>query len=215
MKYLKGLLLPALLALAPSATAAKSKVIVETTPFDNELVNLLYFDDSSVSLVQELDSLKIYRSTDAGKVWKEEKKLRGAYSIVKNPYDNNVAIVLGETTHHITYDQGESWQDFDTKYPLTFSGPPVSWHSQDNKKVMVHEVEDCFLAPCLGTTYYTEDGFQSKPKVLIEERRMCQWAKGSERFLEGEKKHDSRVLCITKGRYSDRSKDFRLLISDE
>jgi len=44
---------------------------------------------------------------------------------------------------------------------------------------------------------------------------MCQWAKSSERFLEDENKHDSRVLCITRGKYSDRSKDFRLLMSDE
>jgi hypothetical protein len=214
MKYLKGLL-PALLALAPSPTAAKSDPIVETTEFSNSLVNLVYFDDSSVALVQELDSNKIYRSNDAGKAWKEAKELKGSFGIIKNPYDNNVAIVLGDTEHHITYDQGESWKAFNTEFPATFVGPPISWHSQDNKKIMFHEVEDCFLAPCLGTTYYTVDGFESKPKTLIEERRMCQWAKGSERFLEGEEKHDSRVLCITKGRYSDRSKDFRLLVSDE
>jgi len=214
MKYLKGLL-PALLALGPSPATAKSDPIVETTEFKNELVNLLYFDDSSVALVQELDTGHIYRSNDAGKAWKLNKELEGGLGIIKNPYDNNVAIVLGDTKHYITYDQGEKWTSFETEFPATYTGPPISWHSQNNKKIMVHEVEDCFLAPCLGTTYYTEDGFKSKPKVLTEERRMCQWAKGSERFLEGEKKHDSRVLCITKGKYSDRSKDFRLLVSDE
>jgi len=64
-------------------------------------------------------------------------------------------------------------------------------------------------------TYYTTDGFKSEPKVLVDDRRMCQWAKGAERFLEGKDKHDDRILCITRGKYSDRSKDFRLLISDE
>jgi hypothetical protein len=44
---------------------------------------------------------------------------------------------------------------------------------------------------------------------------MCQWAKGAERFLEGQDKHNDRILCITRGKYSDRSKDFRLLISDK
>lgn len=44
---------------------------------------------------------------------------------------------------------------------------------------------------------------------------MCQWAKGSERILEGKDKHDDRILCILKGKYSDRSKDFRLLKSDK
>jgi photosystem II stability/assembly factor-like uncharacterized protein len=214
MKSLKGLLLPALLALAPSATAAKDAPSVETTSFSNELVNLQYFDDSTVALVQELGSGKIYRSPDAGKAWKELKDLKRGLGIVKNPYDNKVALVLGEDKHWITYDQGETWQDFTTKYSPSPNGP-VSWHSQDNKKILINEIEDCLFTPCLGVTYYTTDGFKTKPKTLIEDRRMCQWAKGSERFLEGQEKHDDRILCILRGRYSDRSKDFRLMISDE
>jgi len=44
---------------------------------------------------------------------------------------------------------------------------------------------------------------------------MCLWAKSSDRFLMDEDKHDDRILCITRGKYSDRSKDNRLLISDD
>jgi hypothetical protein len=44
---------------------------------------------------------------------------------------------------------------------------------------------------------------------------MCLWAKSSERFLIDQDKHDDRILCITRGKYSDRSKDNRLLISDD
>jgi hypothetical protein len=46
---------------------------------------------------------------------------------------------------------------------------------------------------------------------------MCLWAKGDERFLyENDKseKYEDRVLCITTGKFGDRQKDFRLLISD-
>lgn len=64
-------------------------------------------------------------------------------------------------------------------------------------------------------TYYTTDGFKTQPKKLIDDRLMCQWAKASERFLQGIDKHDDRILCITRGKYSDRSKDFRLMVSDE
>jgi hypothetical protein len=213
MKYIKGLLLPALLALAPSAIA-KNAPLVEESTFSNELVNLQYFDDSTVVLVQELGTGKIYRSEDAGKKWKELKSLKKGLGIIKNPYDNKVALVLGEDEHYITFDQGESWQDFQTDYSPTPNGP-VSWHSQDNKKILIHEMEDCLFAPCLGKTYYTKDGFKTKPEVLVKERRMCQWAKGSERFLEGQDKHDDRILCILRGKYSDRSKDFRLMISDK
>jgi len=44
---------------------------------------------------------------------------------------------------------------------------------------------------------------------------MCMWAKGSERFLLEDDTIDNRVLCITRGKYSERSKDFKLAISDD
>jgi hypothetical protein len=213
MKYIKGLLLPALLALASSA-AAKNEPFFEETGFENELVNLQFFDDSRVALVQELQTGKIWRSEDAGRKWKEVKELKKGLGILKNPYDNKVALVLCEDTHWITFDQGETWKDFEIKYSPSPNNP-VSWHAEDNKKILINEIEDCLFTPCLGTTYYTEDGFETKPKVLVEDRIMCQWAKGSERFLAGKDKHDDRILCIQRGKYSDRSKDFRLMISDK
>lgn len=212
MKYNKGFLLPALLALAPPAIARDTPIVAEKA-FKKELVNLQYFDDSSIALVQELGTGTIWRSSDAGKEWKELEDLKGL-GIIKSPFDNNVALVLGEEKHWITFDQGKTWKEFKTKYPPSPNGP-VSWHAQDNKKILINEVEDCLFSPCLGTSYYTTDGFESEPKVLVEDRKMCQWAKGSERFLEGKDKHDDRILCIRRGKYSDRSKDFRLMISDK
>ncbi|KAG9188424.1 vacuolar protein sorting/targeting protein 10 [Alternaria panax] len=212
MKYLKGLLLPALLALASAAAAKKDEPLVKTTAFKNDLVNLLYFDDSGVALLQELETGSIWRSHDAGKGWKQIEDLHGL-GIIKSPYDNKVALVLGEKKHWITYDQGENWNSFETELPPS-PQIPVNWHAQDSKKILIHEIENCFTAPCLGRTYYTTDGFKSDPSILVDDRRMCQWAKGAERFLQGQDKHDDRILCITRGKYSDRSKDFRLLISD-
>lgn len=229
MKYHKGLLLPALLALASSA-AAKDEPLVVPSPFSNELVNLMYFDDSGVALTQELETGNIWRSHDAGKGWEQIKDMRGL-GILKSPFDNKVALVLSIDKHWITYDRGETWNSFTTDGPPS-PGGPVSWHAQDNMKIMIHEIEDCFTAPCLGTvwalytilghhklthrqTWYTVDGFKSEPKLLVKDRRMCQWAKGSERFLEGKDKHDDRILCIAKGKHSNRSKDFRLLKSDK
>lgn len=213
MRYNTGLLLPALLALAPSILAKKDAPFFETTPFKGEVVNILYFDDSSVALLQELESGRIWRSEDAGKGWKQEKELNGL-GIIKNPYDNKVATVLGETKHWITYDQGKSWDSFETELPPSPEAP-LNWHATDNKKILVNEIDNCFTASCLGRSYYTTDGFKTKPKPLIEDRRMCQWAKGSERFLMDSDKHDDRILCITRGKYSDRTKDFRLLMTDK
>ncbi|RAR10169.1 signal sequence binding protein [Stemphylium lycopersici] len=213
MKSLKGLLLPALLALAPSTAIAKNDPLVKTSPFQNELVNLMYFDDSGVALVQELDTGKIFRSHDAGKGWKQIDDIHGL-GILKSPFDNKVALVLSDKKHWITYDQGESWDSFETELPPSPQAP-VGWHALDSKKILINEIDNCFTAPCLGRTLYTTDGFKTAPKPLIEDRRMCQWAKASERFLQGMDKHDDRILCITRGKYSDRSKDFRLLVSDD
>lgn len=148
MKYIKGLLLPALLALAPTTATAKDQPLVEPTPFKNELVNLMYFDDSGVALVQELDTGKIWRSHDAGKGWKHIKDLQGL-GIIKSPFDNKVALVLSEKKHWITYDQGETWDSFETELPPS-PGGPVGWHALNNKKIMINEIENCFTAPCLG-----------------------------------------------------------------
>ena len=121
MRYNTALLLPALLALAPSILAKKDAPFFETTPFKGEVVNILYFDDSSVALLQELESGRIWRSEDAGKGWKQEKELNGL-GIIKSPYDNKVATVLGETKHWITYDQGKTWNVFETSPGLNVSG---------------------------------------------------------------------------------------------
>ena len=146
MRYLKGLLLPALLALAPSVFA-KDEPLVEPTSFSSELMGVIWFADSGAVLVQELETGQVWRSHDAGKGWKKT-DMQGL-GIIKSPFDSKVAIVLGEQTHWITYDRGETWDSFQTDFPPSPSGP-VGWHALDNKKIMIHEIEDCFTAPCLG-----------------------------------------------------------------
>lgn len=151
MKYLKGILLPALVALAPLAAAKADKPLVESTDFDGgELVNLFYFDDSNVALFAEVETGKIHRSTDAGKTWEEQKKLQTEVGIIKNPFDNKVAVVLGDTKHWITYDQGEKWHQFETEVSPSIAGSGLSFHARDNKKILFHGAEDCILTPCLG-----------------------------------------------------------------
>ncbi|PVI08157.1 vacuolar protein sorting/targeting protein 10 [Periconia macrospinosa] len=212
MKYTKGILLPALLGLASLGAAKKDEPLVAEQAFESELVNIFYFDDSDVALAAELDSLDVWRSADAGKTWKKQEDMK-TLGIEKSPFDNNVAVVLGDKTHWITYDQGEKWTKFETEYPPSL-GQPLSFHASDNKKILYHTIEDCFLAPCLGQSLYTTDGFKSKPKAFINDRKMCMWAKSSELLLKDTDKMDDRIMCITRGKYSLRQKDFRLLISD-
>ena len=163
MKLLKGIWLPALAVLAPFAAAKKDAPLVETTDFESELVNLFYFDDSDVAMLVEFESEKIYRSTDAGKSWAEQKGMR-TIGIIKSPYDKNVAIVLGEKKHWITYNQGEKWHDFETELtPALRSGNPLSFHATDSKKILFHGDDDnCGLfSVCLGKVGHS---------ILMEER---------------------------------------------
>ncbi|KAF2636353.1 vacuolar protein sorting/targeting protein 10 [Massarina eburnea CBS 473.64] len=219
MKYLKGILLPALLGLASLAVAKNDDPLVKDQTFDGELVNLFYFDDSDVAIATELHgTTKVWRSETAGKSWDQVKEVK-TIGIIKSPFDNNVAVALGESpdgdsTHWITYDQGKSWNRFKTRYPPSFVGNPLSFHATDNKKILYHTMEDCFTAPCLGQTMYTTDGFKSDPKPIIDDRKMCMWAKSHERFLMEDDSLDDRIVCITKGKYSMRQKDFRLVHTD-
>lgn len=215
MKFLRGILLPALLALAPFAAAKKDEVVPVETAFDGELVNILYFDDSEIALLAELETGKVWRSADSGKKWEVQEGLR-TLGIIKNPFDNHVAVALGEKEHWITYDRGGNWHRFITPdYPTLALGSPISFHAKDSKKMLFHAMENCIDAPCLGATFYTTDGFKSDPQPLVAARRMCLWAKGAELFLKDKDDHDDRILCIVPGRYSPSTKDFRLLLIDD
>ena len=150
MKLLKGLLLPALLALAPLAAAKPDGPLVAYTPFDQQMVNLFYFDDSNVVLVVEFQNLKLWRSEDAGRSWDKVKDDIQTIGVFKNPFDNKVAVAVGEGQKHwITYDQGKSWDVFETELPPTF-GVPVAFNARDNKKILFHTAEDILFGPALG-----------------------------------------------------------------
>ncbi|KAK7178988.1 Vacuolar protein sorting/targeting protein 10 [Paraphaeosphaeria sporulosa] len=217
MKLLKGIWLPALAVLAPFAAAKKDGPLVAETDFGSELLNIFYFDDSNVAMLVELESEKVFRSSNAGKSWdkvKADGKDMRTIGIVKNPFDKNVAVVLGEKEHYITYDQGEKWSKFKTDEAPSL-GNPLSFHASDNKKILFHGGgNDCFFGACLGTTYVTKDGFESL-KLARESRKMCLWAKGTERFALDDDSLDDRILCIVAGKYSERSKDYKIVISDD
>jgi photosystem II stability/assembly factor-like uncharacterized protein len=147
MKFLKGFLLPALLALAPFAAAKADGPLVKYQAFPHQLVNLFYFDDSNVALVVEFETGRIWRSEDAGKEWVQLNDDMQTLGIYKNPFDNNVAVAIGgRTTHWITYDQGKNWNKFKTELPASFQSP-VSFNAKDNKKIIFNTVEDMFISP--------------------------------------------------------------------
>jgi len=149
MRLLKGILLPALLlATAPFAAAKKDQPSISEKVFDKSVGNVFFFDDSDVVILVETDSGRVWRSEDAGKKWEKQKHLR-TIGVIKSPYDNKVAVAIGDGEKHwITYNQGEDWNEFETELPA--SSVPVNFHATDPKKIIFNTLEDCFTAPCLG-----------------------------------------------------------------
>ncbi|OCK77613.1 vacuolar protein sorting/targeting protein 10 [Lepidopterella palustris CBS 459.81] len=218
MRFSRGILLPVLLAIGSTSAKEAKTPKYDIQPFKTQPSNLFYFDDSEVVITTEPSHGRIWRSEDAGKTWVQLKEIpeNEVLGVLKNPFDNNVAIALGaEFTHWITYDKGASWTEFTTAGTIARGSSPLSFHAWDSKKIIFNGADDCSDYPCIGKSWYTEDGFATKPKLLRDERKMCIWAKSTERFLATDDgKHDDRVLCIVKGKYSRLAKDFRMVISD-
>jgi photosystem II stability/assembly factor-like uncharacterized protein len=149
----------AVLTLALGVFAASDGPDISQKKFPEPPVNLFYFDDSETVIV--LDPVKgtVFRSTDSGHEWDpiEDIPKGNVNYIVPNPNDNQVAIALGtHKKHWITYDQGKSWREFETKDHPTQdpSQDPVSFHADDNKRILFHANEECLMFECIGKVCY-------------------------------------------------------------
>ncbi|KAJ9669353.1 vacuolar protein sorting/targeting protein PEP1 [Coniosporium apollinis] len=219
MKLLRSVLLPALLLVARSV-AKKDAPAVTSHKFETQPGNLFYFDDSDVVLVTEFDRGVVWRSTDAGAKWSVVEDLAQGepYAVLKHPFNGKLAVALGRKKRHwITKDQGKSWKEFKTDAspkndPFSL---PISFHADDPDKILFHGGDECDFYTCIGTTWYTKDGFDTMYK-LTDKRKMCSWAKGTDSFTTGDATSDAnRILCIVEGKYSHRTSDFRLLLTDD
>jgi hypothetical protein len=153
MRFLRGILLPALLLVIGSTSAKKDKPGVTVTKFDDQVANIFYFDDSEVVLLTEPAHGKIWRSESAGQDWEYVKDipLNQVLVVLKNPYDNNVAVALGaEFTHWITHDKGKTWTEFKTDGIIARGSSPIGFHATDSKKLIYSGGDNCREYPCLG-----------------------------------------------------------------
>ena len=220
LRKLTGSLLSlSLLALICSGVAAKKDdPKISTTQFQTAPTNLLYFDDSDTILVQEKDVGNVRRSTDAGATWDRIKDIDEgqAWEVWLHPYDNKIAYTLGiKSEHWVTHDQGETWISFNTEDAVpSLVPPPLSFHAGDSKKALLH-AQSCSGWSCDIFTYYTTDGFKTK-KLLRDNTRACYFARATPLFqTSSDDENDQRVLCVVKGKYSPRPKDYRLVVSDD
>jgi photosystem II stability/assembly factor-like uncharacterized protein len=220
MKMQPGAALLAYLLLALSwGVLGKNKPDVEKTPFGDIPAGLFYFEDSDVVIVTNPSTRTTYRSEDAGVKWK---KLEGVdegktLEILKHPYDNQVAVVIGlENKHWITRNQGKTWKEWEGKYPPTLAAPAINFHASDTDRMLFITAECPAFDNCKDRVYYTTDGFKSEPKLLVEDAVSCLWAKSTDLFTTGDDTSDKkRIICILKGLDSPFTTGYRLLSSDD
>lgn len=143
--------LPALL-LAPGAAADKAEIDVSLTEFSSPPHNLFLFDDSETAVFTDKDAGVVYRSTSFGEKWSKVDDIPrgGARVVYKHPFDNQVAIAVGQRrTHWITKDQGKSWREFETDEGLT-PAYPLSFHAGDSDRILLQGKETCDFYGCIG-----------------------------------------------------------------
>ncbi|QIW97150.1 hypothetical protein AMS68_002668 [Peltaster fructicola] len=210
--------LPWVLASLVLQAVAKEKTEgpgVTTTSFTNTVIGLTYFEDSNTILFPDLDTNKVWQSTDGGNEWETIADVEDAVIVEKHPVDRNVAVILtGNTKHYITKDQGKTWTSFKLPSEVNYMGRAISFHAGDSDRILIQGVE-CESIFCEYPVYYTTDGFDSV-MLLHENVRSCLWAKSTEQFSTGDEDQDkNRILCNIEGEYSFFLSDSQIFITDD
>lgn len=205
--------------LALQALGKKDKPDIEDHTFENQPLNVLYFEDSDVIITTIEHTGTAWRSANGGFKWEklDDVEEGEVYEMLKHPYDKKTAVILGsKKTHWITHDRGESWKEFTAKESPSMTRPGIAFHASDPKRMLFHAETCKGIFFCDSSVYYTTDGFESKPERLDEDVVSCLWAKSSDIFTTGDEDLDmDRVLCIAKGKFSGLSSNNRIVYSDD
>lgn len=141
----RSLLVGALLVGDSSAKGKKDKPEVKVSKFEHAPVNIQYFDDSDVIIFQDWQTDGVYRSTDAGATWDQIKGPPGneGWQVTMHPFDSTRAYVLTDgSTHWMTNDRGETWEEFFTDSPPSSFRPAFAFHASDPDRIIFNGV-DC------------------------------------------------------------------------
>jgi Sortilin, neurotensin receptor 3,/Sortilin, neurotensin receptor 3, C-terminal len=207
-----------LLCLTGPTQAKKDMPRITHTKFDHPLVNIFYFDDSDVLLGLADKEGKVYRSTNAGQDWKvvDGDGQQKAWDVYPHPWDRTRAYIIGiEHTHWVTIDQGETWRKFETDASPHHFRQALAFHGRDPKKALFQGQLCEHGWECKEVAYYTEDDFEEL-HVLREGSLGCSWAVSTPLFGIGiEPEVETRVFCITHGRFSPWASENRMLVSDD
>ncbi|KAL1407369.1 vacuolar protein sorting/targeting protein PEP1 [Vanrija albida] len=216
------LLAAGLLALLSVVGAADPEV--EVTRFANLPSKLFYFEDSTHVLMHDDVRHTVYHSADEGKTWKEVEDIGKVHRLIDHPHNKEMAFALGsKEKHYVTYNQGESWQSFETPVQPSLSSAPLSFHATHDNWILFQGLvcENTGKSKwgggkkCWDETYYTKDAFRSEVELLLSQTSSCTFARSS-KFVHDAKEEE--ILCIafdSKSTSDHRISDSRLFRSSD
>ncbi|WWC63338.1 uncharacterized protein I303_105938 [Kwoniella dejecticola CBS 10117] len=177
---------------------------VTVTRVENLPNRLFYFDDTPVVLFHDPVKLSVMRSPDEGKTWSpiSGPQEGEAVRLIDHPHNNKMAFIIGrDTTHWVTYNQGDSWQSFETPREASLGASMLSFHAENDGWILFQgrACEDTGRGKwgggksCWDETYYTQDAFRSTPKLLLSQTSQCLFARSSDAFVNAP---ESLIFCV-------------------
>ncbi|RHZ50479.1 hypothetical protein Glove_498g22 [Diversispora epigaea] len=200
-------------------------LVVESSIVNHERYSFEYFPTQffyikESKVVMLLDSSgNVYRSENEGGDWNRisDVEENQAYSLVQHPFDyNRVFILTLGTKHYKTEDKGETWKSFTTQVQPARGSIILSFHAERSEWILFrgtlceNEGYDCN-----DETYYTLNGFDESPKLLLKHTDKCVWARSTKYLQESP---ESEIYCIkydTSDRLMRKFSDFKLIRSQD
>ncbi|WVW85580.1 hypothetical protein I302_107618 [Kwoniella bestiolae CBS 10118] len=204
MTYTPRLILHLLICLLLPLLVLAGDPEVTVTRIENLPNRLFYFDDTLVVLFHDPVRLAVMRSPDEGKTWSP---ISGpgegdAVRLIDHPHNKKMAFIIGrDTTHWVTYNQGDSWQSFETPREASLGASMLSFHAEQDGWILFQgrACEDTGSGKwgggrsCWDETFYTQDAFRSPPKLLLSQTSQCLFARSSPAFVNAP---ESLIFCV-------------------
>ncbi|KAH7908483.1 hypothetical protein BJ138DRAFT_352183 [Hygrophoropsis aurantiaca] len=170
--------------------------------FDNLPGRLFFFEDTPSVVYYDIQAGNVIISQDEGKSWETAAGIpKGqAAAVIEHPTDSRYAFVLTTGLRHFrTDDRGRTWRTFDVPAKVSYTAKPLSFHSDPAKwGHILYQGTVCspwgWGESCHDETYYTTDGFESEPKLLLTETSQCLYAHSTKDFKHDA--HENLIYCV-------------------
>ncbi|CDR37002.1 CYFA0S01e06326g1_1 [Cyberlindnera fabianii] len=163
---------------------------VRRTEFNKLSKSLLYFDDAPV--VFDLNDGNLLISEDSGKNWEKSLDNIDRIHIDTVKKERAFAFTTG-STHYVTNNRGKSWKEFNVPIDKDLTYEVNVNYANPDQILLALLTCDEDTGKCNSDIYYTTDGFNTDPKIMMEKTVKCLFTKSTPVF---ESYEDSRIICL-------------------